>query len=147
MKAPSFSLKDQNNNTVKLVDFKGKKLVLYCYPKADTPGCTVQACGIRDNIAEIKKLGAVVVGLSPDEPSKLKKFEEKYHLNFTLIGDPSHDILKKLGVWKKKSFMGREYMGVARTTFLIDEKGSIIKTYPDVNPATHAHTIIKDLSS
>lgn len=142
----NFSLKDQDNKVVKLSDFKGKKVVLYCYPKADTPGCTTQACGIRDNIAAIKKLGAVVIGLSPDEPKALKKFQEKYNLNFTLVGDPTHTFLEKLGVWKEKSFLGRKYMGVERTTFLIDKTGKIIKTYEKVNPVTHADMILADLA-
>jgi thioredoxin-dependent peroxiredoxin len=145
MKAPDFSLRDQNGQTVTLNDFAGEKLVLYFYPKADTPGCTAQACGLRDHISDIRVAGAEIVGVSPDEIEDLKHFEKKYNLNFRLLGDPSHKTLEAYKVWKEKSFMGRRFMGVERTTFLIDEQGNIIETYEQVNPTTHADMIIARL--
>jgi thioredoxin-dependent peroxiredoxin len=147
MKAPPFSLPDQNNQVVTLDQFKGKKVVLYFYPKADTPGCTVQACGLRDNIKVLKELGATVVGVSPDDQSDLKNFEKKYNLNYTLLGDPSHRMLEQYGVWKEKTFMGRRFMGVERTTVLIDEQGNIVKRYDNVNPVTHSAMIIQDIKA
>jgi peroxiredoxin Q/BCP len=145
MKTPNFSLPDQDGNTVTLDSFRGKKLVLYFYPKADTPGCTTEACGLRDSLNLIKKAGAVVIGVSPDDVKDLKKFAVKYGLPFTLLADPSTKTLQAFGVWGEKQFMGRTYMGVLRTTFLIDENGEIIKKYEKVNPETHADMILEDL--
>lgn len=145
MKAPAFSLPDQNGNNVTLDSLRGKKLLLYFYPKADTPGCTVQACGLRDNISELKAAGVTIIGVSPDEVKDLKKFEQKYTLPFTLLADPSTKTLAAFGVWGQKTFMGRTYMGVHRTSFLIDEKGEIIKKYENVKPESHADMIIADV--
>ena len=128
-KAPTFSLKDQNGDTVKLADFKGKKhVLLYFYPKAKTPGCTVQACGIRDTYAEFNKRNTVVLGVSPDPVAKLKKFEEnpkkeEAALNFTLLSDEDHAVADKYGAWGPKKFMGREFDGILRTSFIIDKDG------------------------
>ena len=145
MKAPSFSLQNQDGQTVTLESFRGKKVILYCYPKAETPGCTTQACGLRDNISLLTKAGAVVVGISPDDVRDLKKFAQKYALPFTLLADPSTRVLQAYGVWGQKQFMGRNYMGVLRTTFVIDESGEIIKKYEKVNPETHASMLLADL--
>jgi peroxiredoxin Q/BCP len=124
-KAPAFKGKDQNGKTVSLSDFKGKNIVLYFYPQDDTPGCTNQACNLRDNYGILKNKGFEVIGVSPDEVSKHKKFETKYELPFTLIADTEHAIIEKYGVWGEKSMYGKKYMGLIRTTFLIDAKGVI----------------------
>lgn len=131
-KAPDFSAKDQSGNTVSLSDFKGKKVVLYFYPKDDTPGCTKEACNFRDNFALLKKKGYVVLGVSVDSERSHKKFIEKYELPFTLISDTEKQVVTAYGVWGKKKFMGREYMGTARVTFVIDEKGIIEKVIEKV---------------
>jgi peroxiredoxin Q/BCP len=142
-KAPAFKGKDQNGDTVSLGDFKGKKVVLYFYPEDDTPTCTVQACNLRDNFSLLKKEGFVVLGVSPDEPKKHKKFEAKYNLPFTLIADPDHTIIDKYGVWGLKKLYGREYMGLHRTTFLIDEKGVIKKIFLKPKSKQHTEEILK----
>jgi len=144
-KAPAFSGKDQDGNKVSLSDFKGKKLVLYFYPEADTPTCTIESCNLRDNYASLKKYGLEVVGVSPDEEKKQKKFEIKYKLPFPLIADASHSILEKYGVWDQKKLFGREYMGVLRTTFVIDEKGYIQKIFTRPKNKAHAQEIIASL--
>jgi len=131
-KAPDFSAKDQSGNIVSLSDFKGKKVVLYFYPKDDTPGCTKEACNFRDNFALLKKNGYVVLGVSVDSERSHKKFIEKYELPFTLISDTEKQVVTAYGVWGKKKFMGREYMGTARVTFVIDEKGIIEKVIDKV---------------
>ena len=145
MQAPKFSLPDQNGTIVTLDSFKGKKVVLYFYPKADTPGCTTQACGLRDNIGELRKNGVVVVGVSPDELAALKKFADKYTLPFTLLADPSTKVIQAYKVWGEKQFMGNKYMGVLRTTILIDEQGAIMKRYNNVKPETHTDSILADI--
>ncbi len=137
-KAPAFKSKDQNGNTVMLADFIGKKVVLYFYPEDDTPTCTVQACNLRDNFTLLKKQGITVLGVSPDEEKKHKKFETKYQLPFTLLSDPEHKIIDKYGVWGEKQLYGRNYMGLHRTTFLIDEKGIIKKIF--LKPKSKQHT-------
>jgi thioredoxin-dependent peroxiredoxin len=137
-KAPAFKGKDQNGKPVALSDYKGKKVVLYFYPEDDTPTCTVQACNLRDNFALLKKQGFVVVGVSPDEEKKHKKFEAKYDLPFTLIADPEHKIIDQYGVWGEKQMYGRTYMGLHRTTFLIDEKGIVKKVF--LKPKSKQHT-------
>jgi thioredoxin-dependent peroxiredoxin len=137
-KAPAFKGKDQNGKPVALADYKGKKVVLYFYPEDDTPTCTVQACNLRDNFALLKKQGFVVVGVSPDEEKKHKKFEAKYDLPFTLIADPEHKIIDQYGVWGEKQMYGRTYMGLHRTTFLIDEKGIVKKVF--LKPKSKQHT-------
>ena len=144
-KAPAFSGKDQDGNKVALSDFKGKKLVLYFYPEADTPTCTIESCNLRDNYASLKKNGLEVIGVSPDDEKKQKKFETKYKLPFPLIADTSHNILEKYGVWDQKKLFGREYMGVLRTTFVIDEKGIIQKIFTRPKNKAHAQEIIASL--
>lgn len=141
-KAPAFKGKDQNGNTVSLSDFKGKKLVLYFYPQDDTPTCTVQACNLRDNYGLLRKEGFEILGVSPDEAAKHKKFEVKYNLPFTLLADPEHTIIDKYGVWDQKQLYGRQYMGLLRTTFVIDEKGIIRKIFLRPKNKQHAEEII-----
>jgi len=142
-KAPLFKGKDQNGNTVSLADFKGQKVVLYFYPEDDTPTCTIQACNLRDNFGLLKAKGFVVLGISPDEEKKHKKFEAKYQLPFTLIADPKHTIIDKYGVWGEKQLYGRKYMGLHRTTFLIDEKGIIKKIFLKPRSKQHTEEILK----
>lgn len=146
-KAPKFKLQNQDGETVELKDFAGKTLVLYFYPKADTPGCTTQACGIRDRWDEYEKAGAVVVGVSPDTPDKLAKFKEKYNLPFTLIGDPDHKTAEDYGVWVEKSMYGKKYMGVQRSTFIIDGKSKIAEVLPKVQPKKHDDLVLKALAA
>jgi peroxiredoxin Q/BCP len=141
-KAPAFKGKDQNGNPVSLADYKGKKLVLYFYPEDDTPTCTVQACNLRDNYGLLKKEGFEVLGVSPDEEKKHKKFEAKYNLPFTLLADPEHKIIDKYGVWDEKQLYGRKYMGILRTTFLVDEKGIIRKIFLRPKNKQHAEEIV-----
>ena len=132
-KAPDFTGIDQNGNTISLHDFKGKKVVLYFYPKDDTPGCTAQACNLRDNHSVLQKQGYAVIGISVDSVKSHKKFEEKYSLPFPLVADEDKKIVEAYGVWGEKKFMGKTHMGTHRTTFLIDEEGNIFKiiTKPD----------------
>jgi len=144
-KAPEFTTKDQNGNTVSLKDFHGKKVVLYFYPEDDTPTCTIEACNLRDNYAELKKAGLVVLGVSPDDKNKHKKFEEKYNLPFTLLEDPHKNIIDKYGVWGEKNLYGRKYMGLFRTTFLINEEGNIIKIFKKPKSKIHSEEILKAL--
>ena len=128
---------------MELKAFKGKsKVVVYFYPKASTPGCTVQACGIRDYTSEFKALNTVVLGLSPDAPVKLKKFHDKYDLSFDLLSDEDHAVAGAYGVWGLKKFMGREFMGIIRTTFIIDEAGHLVKVLEKVNTKTHNDDLI-----
>lgn len=141
-KAPNFKAKDQNGNTVSLADYKGRKLVLYFYPQDDTPTCTVQACNLRDNYALLKKEGFEILGISPDEALKHKKFESKYQLPFTLLADVQHNIIEKYGVWGEKRLYGRSYMGLHRTTFLIDEKQKIKAIIAKPKSKQHAEEII-----
>ncbi|HNA01483.1 MAG TPA: thioredoxin-dependent thiol peroxidase [Ferruginibacter sp.] len=142
-KAPAFKGRDQNGKAVSLSDFTGKKVVLYFYPEDDTPTCTVQACNLRDNYSLLKKHGWAVLGVSPDDEKKHKKFEAKYDLPFTLIADPDHSIIDKYGVWGEKQLYGRQYMGLHRTTFLIDEKGMIKKVFLRPKNKQHAEEIIQ----
>lgn len=141
-KAPTFTAPDQNGKKVSLADFKGKKLVLYFYPEDDTPTCTIQACNLRDNYALLKQHGFEVVGVSPDEAGKHKKFEAKFRLPFTLLADTEHKILEKYGVWGEKQMFGHKYMGVHRTTFVIDEKGVIRKIFLRPKNKAHAEEIV-----
>jgi peroxiredoxin Q/BCP len=145
-KAPSFTLPDQNGEKVKLSDLKGQTIVLYFYPKADTSGCTTQACGVRDRRADYKAAGARVIGISPDEAKDVDKFAGKYDLGFTLLADADHSVAEKYGTWVEKSMYGRRYMGVARATFIIDPKGKIAKVFPKVQPKKHDDLVLKALS-
>ena len=142
-KAPAFSALDQNGEKIFLTQFKGQKLVLYFYPQDDTPTCTIQACNLKDNFAILKKAGIIVLGVSPDEVLKHKKFETKYQLPFTLLADPKHSIIDKYGVWGEKQLYGRKYMGLLRTTFLIDGKGIIRKIFIKPKSKQHSEEILK----
>jgi thioredoxin-dependent peroxiredoxin len=142
-KAPTFGGIDQDGKKVSLSDFKGQKVVLYFYPEDDTPTCTVQACNLRDNYALLKKNGFKVIGISPDDVKSHQKFREKFSLPFTLIADPEHKIIDKYGVWGLKKLYGREYMGLFRTTFVIDEKGVITKVFLRPKNKEHALEIVK----
>lgn len=141
--APAFKTTDANGETVNLKDLKGQKVVLYFYPKDDTPGCTKEACSFRDAWAKFKKRGITVLGVSPDSEASHKKFETKFKLPFTLLADKDHAIADAYGVWGEKKFMGRTYMGVLRTTFLIDEKGKIRKVFEKVKPEDHASEVLE----
>ncbi|HVM90950.1 MAG TPA: thioredoxin-dependent thiol peroxidase [Verrucomicrobiae bacterium] len=142
--APEFNLPDQDGKMHSLKEQKGKWVLLYFYPKDDTPGCTVEACSIRDNYSAFKKAGIVVYGMSADSVKKHAKFAEKYSLPFTLLSDESKDTLNAYGVWAKKKFMGREYMGILRNSFLIDPDGKIAKIYEGVKPTEHAAEVLAD---
>lgn len=144
-KAPEFSLPDQNGQPRTLADFLGQWVVLYFYPKDDTPGCTKEACSFRDGFARFKRAGIVVLGVSADSVRKHAKFVEKYELPFLLLADESKIVVEQYGVWAKKKFMGREYMGILRTTFLIDPAGKIAKIYENVKPEEHAEEVLSEV--
>jgi len=144
-KAPDFALPDQNGETVRLEDLRGETIVLYFYPRADTPGCTTQACGVRDRRADYAAAGARVIGVSPDEVSAIGKFAAKHDLDFTLLADADHAVAEKYGTWVEKSMYGRRYMGVARATFIIDPKGKIAKVFPKVSPKKHDDLVLRAL--
>lgn len=144
-KAPLFSLKNQNDEIVALKDLKGTNVVLYFYPRAMTPGCTVQACGLRDTKNDLKKLNAVALGVSPDSVAKLQKFADKENLNFDLLSDEGHEIAEKYGVWGKKKFMGKEHFGIIRSTFIIGADGKIKKILSKVTTKTHHQDVIQIL--
>ncbi len=141
--APQFTLLNQNSEKIQLKQLLGKKVVLYFYPRALTPGCTTQACGVRDNLSKFKKLNTVVLGISPDPVIKLNRFMEKKDLNFDLLSDENHEIALKYSAWGKKKFMGKEYDGIKRSTFLIDETGEIIHVITKVNTRSHHDDLIK----
>ncbi|MBL7735017.1 MAG: thioredoxin-dependent thiol peroxidase [Chitinophagaceae bacterium] len=141
-KAPGFTGTDQNGDSVSLSQFKGRKLVLYFYPQDNTPTCTTQACNLRDNYALLQQQGYAVVGVSPDDAAKHKKFESKFDLPFTLIADTSHEIIRRYGVWGEKQLYGRRYMGLLRTSFVIDEKGVIAKIFLRPKSKMHAEEIL-----
>ena len=146
--APAFTLQDQNGKKVSLKDFKGKKnVVLYFYPKAMTPGCTVQACGLRDSKKDLAKLNSVALGISPDPVARLKKFDDKEDLNFVLLSDEDHAIADKYGVWGLKKFMGREFMGIIRTTFVIDKNGKLAHVMDKVKTRSHHDDVLEILKS
>lgn len=144
-RAPEFSLLDQRGDTTKLTDLAGRKVLLYFYPKADTPGCTTQACGLRDIAAEIGD--TVVLGISPDKPARLAKFDDKYSLGFTLLSDPDHETAEQYGVWTEKSMYGRTYMGIQRSAFLIDEDGRIEQAWPKISPKDTPTNLLAALAS
>ncbi|MGC1167092.1 MAG: thioredoxin-dependent thiol peroxidase [Solirubrobacterales bacterium] len=144
--APDFTLPDQDGNGVTLSDLRGETVVLYFYPRADTPGCTTQACGIRDRGDEYAAAGARVIGVSPDEPAALKKFAGKYGLGFTLLGDADHAVADTYGAWGEKSMYGKKYMGMLRSTFIIDSGGKVAKAFPKVQPKKHDDLILKSLA-
>jgi peroxiredoxin Q/BCP len=146
-KAPQFTLNDGDGKKVKLSDFKGKKVVLYFYPKDLTPGCTVEACAFRDDIGAIKKLGAVVLGVSADSENTHQKFTAKHELNFPLLADLNHEVCEKYGAWQEKSMYGRKYWGIARITYIIDENGKIAKVFGKVKPAGHSEEVIAAIKS
>lgn len=147
-KAPAFTLQDQSGNKVSLKDFAGEKnVVLYFYPKAMTPGCTVQACGLRDSKRRLSRYSAVALGISPDPVSRLKKFEDKHDLNFILLSDEDHAVADKYGVWGLKKFMGREFMGILRTTFIINKEGRLVHIMDKVKTKTHHDDVIELLKA
>lgn len=147
MKAPKFSLPDQDGKICTLEDYSGKWLIVYFYPKDDTPGCTKEACSFRDSIPEYKKNGINIVGISKDSVKSHKRFHEKFHLNFPLLSDESTQVIKAFGSWGKKKFMGREYDGIQRNSYLINPDGDIVKEYVRVDPITHSDQILKDFNS
>ena len=144
-KAPSFSAPDQSGQVISLADFKGKTVVLYFYPKDDTPGCTVEACSFRDEFSAFKKKGAVVLGVSPDSPKKHVKFIEKFSLPFPLLADEDHKIAEAYQVWVEKSMYGRKYMGMERSTFVIGPDGKLKAIYRKVKPAEHTAEVLAAL--
>ncbi len=145
-KAPEFTLSDQDGKSISLKDFKGTKVLVYFYPKADTPGCTAQACSIRDFWGELKKAGVTALGISPDTVEKQKKFADKYTLNFQLLADPDHAVAEAYGVWDKKSMYGKEYFGIVRSSFLIGEDGKIIEAWYKVKPEETAPNALEAIS-
>ncbi len=145
-KAPDFELPDQNGDPVKLSDLRGQTVVLYFYPRADTPGCTTQACSVRDHGTDYKAAGARVIGVSPDEVAAVKKFASKFDLEFTLLADADHAVAEAYGTWVEKSMYGKKYMGVQRATFIVDPDGRIAKVFPKVSPKTHDDVVLKALA-
>jgi peroxiredoxin Q/BCP len=143
--APDFELPDQDGRAVKLSDFRGQQTVVYFYPKADTPGCTTQACGVRDHRADYAKLGSTVLGISPDPVKKVKKFHDKYDLDFALLADEDHAVAETYGVWATKSMYGKAYKGNERTTFVIDPAGKVVAVLRKVKPAEHDALVLAAL--
>jgi peroxiredoxin Q/BCP len=144
-KAPDFELPDQDGRPVKFSDFRGQSVVLYFYPKADTPGCTTQACGVRDHRADYEQANAVVLGVSPDPVAKVKKFHEKEGLNFALLADEGHHVADAYGVWAEKSMYGKTYFGNERTTFVVDADGKVAQVLRKVKPAEHDALVLEAL--
>ena len=145
--APDFSLLDENDNLHRLSEYQGAPVVLYFYPKDDTPGCTKEACSFRDDYSAYEEVGVTILGVSPDTPQKHLKFKTKYQLPFTLLADPNHEVCDLYGVWGRKKFMGREYDGVFRTTYIISAKGEIASVFEKVKPAEHSTEILEALQS
>jgi peroxiredoxin Q/BCP len=145
--APDFTLTSDRGEPVTLSDLRGKPVVLYFYPKDDTPGCTTQACGLRDAYAELERSGAVVLGISPDSEQSHVKFRDKYDLPFMLLADTEHAVAEQYGVWGEKKYMGRTYLGVQRTTFVIDADGTVKRVFENVKPATHADDVLEVLAA
>jgi len=146
IQAPDFNLEDENGTPRKLSDYLGKTVLLYFYPKDDTPGCTTEACNFRDDYSAYVNSEVVILGVSPDSPKAHTKFKAKYQLPFTLLADINHQVCELYGVWGKKKFVGKEYDGVFRTTFLIDSTGMIMKVFENVKPAEHSAAILKELN-
>ncbi|CAG9297338.1 thioredoxin-dependent thiol peroxidase [Celerinatantimonas diazotrophica] len=146
-KAPEFTLLNQESKSVSLADFKGQKVLVYFYPKASTPGCTTQACGLRDSKEQLDDLGVVVLGISPDSPKRLTNFINKQNLNFTLLADEDHFVCEQYGVWQLKKFMGKENMGVVRTSFLIDESGKIEHIFDKFKTKDHHEVVLNYLNN
>ena len=144
--APDFTPPDQDGNPVGLADLRGRRVVLYFYPRADTPGCTTQACGIRDRFDEYEQAGAAVVGVSPDEVGDVKRFHDKQSLNFTLLADADHAVAERYGVWAEKTNYGKTYWGAQRATYVIDRSGTIAKVFPKVSPKTHDDVVLAALA-
>ena len=140
---PQFTLNDQNNRPVSLAQFKGRKVLIYFYPKSLTPGCTTQACGLRDAKNELEKLGVVILGISPDSPKKLAQFADKKDLNFTLLADEDHQVAEQFGVWGEKKFMGKTHDGIQRVSFLLDESGKIQHVFDKFKTGEH-HQVVLD---
>jgi thioredoxin-dependent peroxiredoxin len=145
-KAPNFTLPDQHGDAVRLSSLRGRKVVLYFYPKADTPGCTTQACGVRDHAADYAGLGAVVLGVSRDPVERIAAFDGKHSLGFTLLSDADHAVAEAYGVWVEKSMYGRKFMGMQRATFVIDPKGKVTHVFPKVSPRTHDEQVLAALA-
>ncbi len=145
--APDFELLDETGSPRRLSDYRGKPVVLYFYPKDDTPGCTKEACSFRDDYSDYEKAGVVILGVSPDSPKSHAKFKEKYNLPFTLLADEDHRVCELYGAWGRKKFMGREYDGVLRTTFLIGPDGTILRIFPDVKPEGHSKEVLAALAT
>jgi peroxiredoxin Q/BCP len=145
-KPPGFELPDQDGKAVKLSDFRGQRVVVYFYPKADTPGCTTQACGVRDHQPDYARSGTVVLGISPDSVAEVKKFHDKHALNFALLADEDHQVADAYGVWVEKSMYGRKYLGNERTTFVIDSDGLVAEVLRKVKPAEHDSLVLAALS-
>jgi thioredoxin-dependent peroxiredoxin len=145
--APDFSLPDQTGKLHKLSDYLGQWIILYFYPRDDTPGCTKEACGFRDKLPDLTGLNTVILGVSKDSVYSHTKFAQKYHLNFSILSDESKEVINHYGAWGTKKFMGKEFMGVKRISFLINPQGLIAKIYPSVNPLTHPGDIIKDIKN
>jgi peroxiredoxin Q/BCP len=143
--APDFTLPDPDGNVVTLSELRGQPIVLYFYPKSDTPGCTTQACGIRDHRNDYEGTGARVVGVSPDTVTAQRNFADKYGLDFTLLADENHEVADLYGVWGEKKMYGKTYMGVSRVTFLIDPEGRVAKVFPKVSPKTHDEVVLEAL--
>ena len=143
--APNFELLNQNEKTISLSDFKGQKVLIYFYPKANTPGCTTQSCAVSESLPNFKKLNIVAIGISPDTPAKQKKFDEKYSLNFDLLCDTDHNVAQAYGVWGIKKMYGKEYEGIIRSSFLIDEQGKLISVWYKVSPADTVPNAMKEL--
>ncbi len=144
--APDFALPDQDGKEVSLADLKGKRTVLYFYPRADTPGCTTQACGVRDRRADYRAAGARVIGISPDPVEAVAKFVGKFDLDFTLLADADHAVAEAYGTWVEKSMYGKKYMGVQRATFIIGADGKIVKAFPKVSPKQHDDIVLEALA-
>lgn len=147
MPAPDFELPDDSGQLHRLSNYQGKPVVLYFYPKDDTPGCTTEACNFRDDYSSYQKAGVTILGVSPDSVASHAKFKRKYNLPFPLLADEDHQVCEQYGVWSLKKYMGREYMGVLRTTFLIDPSGKIARVFEDVKPSDHSEEVLAEISA